>query len=96
MHEKLKAWSCELYEKSFGEKRDMTRHKNAVHFVIKNKASCWSCPDCSITFKLRREYDKHKAAYHAELSEDQIVRFLNSEMETKQKQKLQNNGFNLV
>ena len=37
-------------------------------------------------FKLRREYDKHKAAYHSLLSDQQIVNFLNTEMETKNQQ----------
>ena len=87
VHLKLKAWPCDLCEKSFGERRDMIRHKNAVHFGIKNKSSVWNCPECDILFKLRRDYDKHKAAYHSELNEEQIVKFLNSEMEAKQKQK---------
>ena len=77
----------------FGERRDMIRHKNAVHFGIKNKSSVWNCPECDILFKLRRDYDKHKAAYHSELNEEQIVKFLNSEMEAKQKQKF---SINLV
>ena len=89
VHLKLKAWSCDLCDKSFGEKRDMTRHKHAVHFGIKNKLSVWSCPECQIQFKLRREYDDHKASYHSQLSEQQIVKFLNSEMEAKSKMKFQ-------
>ena len=89
VHLKLKAWSCDLCDKSFGEKRDMNRHKHAVHFGIKNKLSIWSCPECQIQFKLRREYDDHKASYHSQLSEQQIVKFLNSEMEAKAKQKFQ-------
>ena len=64
----------------------MLRHKNAVHFGIKNKNVCWKCPECNIMFKLRREYDKHKAAYHSLLSDQQIVKFLNTEMETKNQQ----------
>ena len=76
---KLKAWACDLCEKSFGEKRDMTRHKNAVHFGIKSKNSFWKCPECDIVFKLRREYEAHKTAYHSLLSDHQIVKFLNSE-----------------
>ena len=92
VHLKLKAWACDLCEKSFGEKRDMTRHKNAVHFGIKNKNVCWKCPECDIMFKLRREYDKHKAAYHSLLSDQQIIKFLNSEMESKS-QKFQINTF---
>ena len=86
MHLKLKAWACDLCEKSFGEKRDMMRHKKAVHFGIKNKNVCWKCPECDIMFKLRREYDKHKAAYHSLLSDQQIVKFLNTEMESKNQQ----------
>ena len=94
---KLKAWSCDLCEKCFGEKRDMVRHKNAVHFGIKNKNNTWNCPECNITFKLRREYDDHKASHHSQLSEEQIVKFLNSEMEARQKQKFQiNNTSNVV
>ena len=89
VHLKLKAWSCDLCDKSFGEKRDMTRHKQAVHFGIKNKLSVWRCPECPVQFKLRREYDDHKASYHSQLSEQQIVKFLNSEMEAKSKQKFQ-------
>ena len=97
VHMKLKAWSCDLCEKCFGEKRDMVRHKNAVHFGIKNKNNTWNCPECNITFKLRREYDDHKASHHSQLSEEQIVKFLNSEMEARQKQKFQiNNTSNVV
>ena len=70
----------------------MTRHKNAVHFGIKNKYSHWKCPECDIVFKLRREYEAHKAAYHSLLSDHQIVKFLNSEMESKN-QKFQINTF---
>ena len=96
VHLKLKAWTCDLCEKSFGEKRDMNRHKHAVHFGIKNKLSVWSCPECHIQFKLRREYDDHKASYHSQLSEQQIVKFLNSEMETKSKQKFQMSSFDIL
>eukprot|EP00092_Neocalanus_flemingeri_P033540 GFUD01036459.1.p1 GENE.GFUD01036459.1~~GFUD01036459.1.p1 ORF type:complete len:789 (+),score=200.06 GFUD01036459.1:41-2368(+) len=94
VHLKVKAWFCELCEKSFGEKRDMVRHKNAIHFGIKNKQSKWVCPECTIVFKLRRDYDLHKATFHANLTEEQVVKFLNSEMESK-RQKFQVNSFKL-
>jgi len=90
VHLKVKSWFCDLCEKSFGEKRDMERHKNAIHFGIKNKQSKWVCPECNIVFKLRREYDQHKSIFHANLTEEQVVKFLNSEMETK-RQKTVNN-----
>ena len=96
VHLKVKAWACDLCEKSFGEKRDMERHKKAVHFGIKNKNNLWNCPECNITFKLRKEYDSHKSSYHAQLSEEEIVRFLNYEMEIKEKQKYQVNDYKLV
>ena len=93
---KVKAWACDLCEKAFGEKRDMERHKKAVHFGIKNKSNLWNCPECNISFKLRKEYDSHKSSYHAQLSEEEIVRFLNYEMEIKEKQKYQINCYKLV
>jgi len=96
VHLKVKAWACDLCEKSFGEKRDMERHKKAVHFGIKNKSNLWNCPECDISFKLRKEYDSHKSSYHAQLSEEEIVRFLNYEMEIKEKQKYQINCYKLV
>ena len=83
VHMKLKAWLCDLCEKTFGEKRDMLRHKNAVHFGIKNTHPKWTCPECNIVFKLRREYDDHKTTFHASLTEDQVVKFLNAELESK-------------
>ena len=83
VHMKVKAWLCDLCEKTFGEKRDMIRHKNAVHFGIKNKHTKWTCPECNIIFKLRREYDEHKTSFHASLSEEQVVKFLNAELESK-------------
>jgi len=94
VHLKLKAWLCDLCEKSFGEKRDMIRHKNAIHFGIKNKQSKWVCPECNVVFKLRREYDHHKTLFHANLTEEQVVRFLNSEMESK-RQRIQAHSLKL-
>jgi len=94
VHLKVKAWPCDLCEKSFGEKRDMLRHKNAVHYGLKSRNSTWRCPECNFTFKLRREYDNHKSTFHANLTEEQIIKFLNSEMETKN-QKYQVKNFQL-
>lgn len=94
VHLKLKAWLCDLCEKSFGEKRDMIRHKNAIHFGIKNKQSKWVCPECNVVFKLRREYDHHKTLFHANLTEEQVVKFLNSEMESK-RQRIQAHSLKL-
>ena len=55
--------------------------------TFNNKYGTWrKCPECDIMFKLRREYDKHKAAYHSLLSDQQIVKFLNTEMESKNQQ----------
>ena len=94
VHMKLKAWLCDLCEKTFGEKRDMLRHKNAIHFGIKNKHTKWTCPECNIVFKLRREYDEHKATFHSTLTEEQVVKFLNAELESK-KQKFHISAYKL-
>ena len=94
VHMKLKAWLCDLCEKTFGEKRDMLRHKNAIHFGIKNKHTKWTCPECHIVFKLRREYDEHKTTFHSTLTEEQVVKFLNAELESK-KQKFHISAYKL-
>jgi len=94
VHLKVKAWVCDLCEKSFGEKRDMIRHKNAIHFGIKNKQSKWTCPECKVIFKLRRDYDQHKTMFHPNLTEEQVVEFLYSEMQSK-KQKFQVTSFKM-
>ena len=94
VHMKLKAWLCDLCEKTFGEKRDMLRHKNAIHFGIKNKHTKWTCPECNIVFKLRREYDEHKTTFHSTLTEEQVVKFLNAELESK-KQKFHISAYKL-
>ena len=94
VHMKLKAWLCDLCEKTFGEKRDMLRHKNAIHFGIKNKHTKWTCPECHIMFKLRREYDEHKTTFHSTLTEEQVVKFLNAELESK-KQKFHISAYKL-
>ena len=83
IHFKVKNWPCDLCEKVFGEKRDMVRHKTAVHFGIKNQVKVWKCPECDISLKLRREYDEHKRTFHPNLTNEQVIRFLNSELETK-------------
>jgi len=61
----------------------MLRHKTAVHFGIKNQTKVWKCPECNVSFKLRREYDQHKTSHHPNLTNDQVIKFLNSELETK-------------
>jgi len=94
LHMKLKAWPCDMCEKTFGEKRDMQRHKNSVHFGIKKKHTRWTCPECNIVFKLRREYDDHKTTFHAALTEEQVVKFLNAELESK-KQKFHISAHNM-
>ena len=37
VHLKLRPYTCDYCEKSFGSKRDMERHKKSQHFRIKEK-----------------------------------------------------------
>jgi uncharacterized C2H2 Zn-finger protein len=57
-----KKHKCPACERSFTDRRDMTRHHNAVHLKIKRGAAELPCSNCDRTFARKKDLLSHLAS----------------------------------